>query len=66
MKKADLIQKSKRVVIKIGSALLIDKKKEKLNSKWLNSLAFDLNDLIKFNKEIIIVSSGSIAFGQKP
>ena len=28
MKKADLIQKSKRVVIKIGSALLIDKKKE--------------------------------------
>ena len=47
MKKADLIQKSKRVVIKIGSALLIDKKKEKLNGKWLNSLAFDLNNLIK-------------------
>ena len=65
MKKADLIQKSKRVVIKIGSALLIDKKKGKLNSKWLNSLAFDLNDLIKLNKEIIIVSSGSIALGQK-
>jgi len=65
MKKADLIQKSKRVVIKIGSALLIDKKKEKLNSKWLNSLAFDLNDLINLNKEIIIVSSGSIGLGQK-
>ncbi|MDC0227062.1 glutamate 5-kinase [Alphaproteobacteria bacterium] len=65
MKKADLIQKSKRVVIKIGSALLIDKKKEKLNSKWLNTLAFDLNDLIKLNKEIIIVSSGSIGLGQK-
>ena len=65
MKKSDLIQKSKRVVIKIGSALLIDKKKEKLNSKWLNSLAFDLNDLIKLNKEVIIVSSGSIGLGQK-
>ena len=65
MKKADLIQKSKRVVIKIGSALLIDKKKDKLNSKWLNSLAFDLNDLIKLNKEVIIVSSGSIGLGQK-
>ena len=65
MNKNDLIQNSKRVVIKIGSALLIDKENGNLNNKWLNSLALDINNLLKLEKEIIIVSSGSIALGKK-
>ena len=65
MKKNNLIQNSKRVVIKIGSALLIDKENGNLNSKWLNSLALDISNLIKIEKEVIIVSSGSIALGKK-
>ncbi len=65
MNKNNLIQNSKRVVIKIGSALLIDKENGNLNSKWLNSLALDINNLLKLEKEVIIVSSGSIALGKK-
>ena len=65
MNKNDLIQNSKRIVIKIGSALLIDKENGNLNDKWLNSLALDINNLLKLEKEVIIVSSGSIALGKK-
>ncbi len=65
MNKQDLIKSSKRVVIKIGSALLIDKKTGKLQKRWLESLAFDINNLIKLGIELIIVSSGSIALGKK-
>ncbi len=65
MNKNDLIQNSKRIVIKIGSALLIHKENGNLNDKWLNSLAFDINNLLKLEKEVIIVSSGSIALGKK-
>ena len=65
MKKENLIKDSKRIVIKIGSSLLIDKIKGNLKSGWLGSLAQDINKLIKQKKEIIIVSSGSIALGQK-
>ena len=65
MKKENLIKDSKRIVIKIGSSLLIDKSKGNLKSEWIGSLAQDINNLIKQKKEIIIVSSGSIALGQK-
>ena len=36
MKKQDLIKGSKRIVIKVGSALLIDKDTGKLKKKWSN------------------------------
>ena len=65
MNRQDLIKNSKRVVIKVGSALLIDEDKGKLKNKWLASLALDINDLIKLGKEVILVSSGSIALGKK-
>ena len=65
MKKNNLIQKSKRIIIKIGYALLIDKKKGALKNKWLKSLALDIRDLIKLKKEVVVVSSGSIALGKK-
>ena len=65
MKKENLIKDSKRIVIKIGSSLLIDKNEGNLKGNWLRSLAQEINQLIKQKKEIIIVSSGSIALGQK-
>ena len=65
MNKQDLIKKTKRVVIKIGSALLIDSKTGKLQTNWLETLAHDIHNLIKSGIEVIIVSSGSIALGKK-
>ena len=58
------LKKSKIIVIKIGSSLLVDKKK-KIRKKWLSSFAKDINNLKLKNKKIIIVSSGAIALGCK-
>jgi len=52
---------SKRIVIKIGSALLVDHANGKLNQAWLTALCADIAAL---NTEVIIVSSGAIALGR--
>ncbi|RPG99148.1 MAG: glutamate 5-kinase [Candidatus Pelagibacter sp. TMED118] len=52
----------KTIVIKVGSSLLIDKKK-KIRSKWLEKFALDIKYLKKQKKNIVIVSSGAIALG---
>ena len=56
------INKSKKIVLKIGSSNLVDNK-GKLKEKWLKSLAQDIENLRKTNKEFVIVSSGAIALG---
>ena len=56
----------KRVVIKIGSALLRDSTTKKLRDDWLASLAEDIMALRNQGQQIIIVSSGAIAMGQFP
>ena len=58
------LKDSKIIVIKIGSSLLIDDKK-KVRRKWLAEFAKDIQELIKQNKKVIIVSSGAIAMGCK-
>ena len=58
------LNKSKIIVIKIGSSLLVDNKK-KIRKKWLSSFAKDIKKLKSKNKKIIIVSSGAIALGCK-
>ena len=50
MKKENLIKESKRIVIKIGSSLLIDKNEGNLKSEWLRFLAQEINQLIKQKK----------------
>lgn len=54
----------KRIVVKIGSALLVDSSSG-LRADWLRSLCEDLADLRKAGCEILIVSSGAIALGRK-
>ena len=53
-----------RIVVKIGSALLTDQATGRLKSDWLNSLLDDVAELAKAGKEIVLVSSGSIALGR--
>ena len=57
------INKAKKIVIKLGSSTIVDSK-GKFKRKWLLSLIHDIEKLRKNNKEIVIVSSGSIALGQ--
>ncbi len=55
---------SKRLVLKIGSALLVDSHTGRLNSDWLSALAKDISDLRKAGTDVILVSSGAIALGR--
>ena len=58
------IDKFNKIVIKIGSSILIDKK-GKPKKIWLKEFAKDIKNLIKKKKQIVIVSSGAIAIGCK-
>lgn len=55
---------ARRIVVKIGSALLADRATGKLKSQWLTSLMDDVAALATAGKEVILVSSGSIALGR--
>ena len=57
-----LIKNSKKIVIKLGSSIVIDKK-GKFKRNWVSSLIKDIKKYRK-NCEIVIVSSGAIAIGQ--
>ncbi len=55
----------RRVIIKIGSALLIDSESGLLRTEWLASIARDVAFLRQKGYQVILVSSGSIALGRK-
>ena len=57
-----LINNSKKVVIKLGSTTVIDKKGN-FKKNWVNSLIKDIKRFKK-NRDVVIVSSGAIALGQ--
>ncbi len=56
---------ARRVVVKIGSALLVDAATGALRRDWLDGLAADVADLIAGGAEVLIVSSGAIALGRR-
>ncbi len=56
---------AKRVVVKIGSALLVDQATGTPRQAWLDALASDLAGLRAANIETVIVSSGAIALGRR-
>jgi len=55
---------SDRVVVKIGSALLVDQPSGALRRDWLQTLCADVAALRRDGKEVILVSSGAIALGR--
>jgi glutamate 5-kinase len=60
----DLTQ-GKRIVIKIGSSLLVDNEHGTIHRKWLASLAEDVAQMRARGQEVLIVSSGAIAVGRR-
>jgi glutamate 5-kinase len=54
----------RRIVVKVGSSLLVDSKAGKLNEAWLASLADDLAALHGDKRDLLVVSSGAIALGR--
>ena len=53
-----------RIVIKIGSNILTDKRGG-LNPKRIHSIAKDISDICKAGYEVVVVSSGAVAAGMK-
>ena len=54
----------RRVVVKVGSSLLVDARAGRLNESWLASLAADLADIHRDKRDVLVVSSGAIALGR--
>ena len=59
------LNKARRIVVKIGSALLVDGKTGTLKASWLACLTEDLARARARGQEVIIVSSGAIAMGRR-
>src|SRR5258705_10485902 len=56
---------ARRVVIKVGSALLGDARSGHLKRAWLEALIEDLLRLRRRGQQLILVSSGAIALGRR-
>ena len=62
---ASRLAKARRVVVKIGSALLVEQSTGRVNRTWLETLASDVAALRARGQEVVIVSSGAIALGRR-
>ena len=59
------LTQARRLVVKVGSALLVDADSTRINRAWLESLVEDLLRLRKRGQQVILVSSGAIALGRR-
>ena len=67
-RRADLaapLTQARRIVVKVGSALLVDGETGRVNRAWLETLIEDLLRLRKRGQRVILVSSGAIALGRR-
>ena len=55
---------SKRLVVKIGSSILVDETKGDIRKDWLEALSSDVAGLHKAGCEVVLVSSGAIRLGR--
>ena len=55
---------ARRLVVKIGSSLLVDGASGTLKAQWLASLSDDIATLKADGKDVVVVSSGAIALGR--
>jgi glutamate 5-kinase len=56
---------AKRLVVKIGSALLVEDESGDIRRKWLEALCDDVAALRRNGAEVLLVSSGAIAVGRR-
>jgi glutamate 5-kinase len=59
------LTRARRIVVKVGSALLVDQSSGQVNRAWLETLVEDLLRLRARQQEVVLVSSGAIALGRR-
>ena len=64
MPKTPSLSSFRRIVVKVGSSLLVDAAAGSLKRDWLASLASDIARLHAQKRDVIVVSSGAIALGR--
>src|SRR6188472_699736 len=64
MSKTPLLKDFRRIVVKVGSSLLVDSSAGGLKRNWLASLAADIAGLHRQKCDVLVVSSGAIALGR--
>jgi len=64
MSKSPRLSDFRRIVVKVGSSLLVDSTAGRVKDDWLTSLADDIAELHKDKRDILVVSSGAIALGR--
>ncbi|CAO3401324.1 glutamate 5-kinase [Azospirillum sp. 11R-A] len=62
---APTLLESRRLVVKIGSALLVDGETRQIRRDWLDALADDVATCRKRGQEVVIVTSGAVACGRE-
>lgn len=60
-----ILKDAKRIVVKIGSSLLIDPHTDQLNKTWLKTVIEDISHARKQKQDVLVVSSGAIALGRR-
>jgi glutamate 5-kinase len=58
------LKKFRRIVVKVGSSLLIDSAAGEVRARWLSALAADIAALHQDGRDLMVVSSGAIALGR--
>lgn len=64
MKAQDVIKNAESIVIKIGTALLVEQDRGGIRQAWIDAFAGDVEALIHNGKKVLIVSSGAVAMGR--
>jgi glutamate 5-kinase len=59
-----VLDQFRRIVVKVGSSLLVDRAQGRLRHAWLAALAEDLAELHARGADVLVVSSGAIALGR--
>ena len=61
----NILRTSKKIVIKVGSSLIIGTDSNLTNTKFLTEVVTDIAQFKDSGKEILLVSSGALALGKK-
>ena len=59
----NILGEAKRIVIKIGSRILVDSERGGVRTKFIQRLAHSVSKLLEDGKEVIIVTSGAVGTG---
>jgi glutamate 5-kinase len=62
---APRLGEARRVVVKIGSALIVDPDQAAVRAEWLGGIAADIAAMVADGTEVIVVSSGAIALARR-